>query len=72
MDLQTLLKKHDEGTITRSERTVLHRLLKENHSYGDKMPEYRCPNCNKPLIYTWAFGPVCMWSEGGCGFSFRN
>ncbi|MDP3992459.1 MAG: hypothetical protein Q8P79_03075 [Nanoarchaeota archaeon] len=69
--LDTLINLHEKGLINGDERIRLHQMLKEKYSYGDKMPEYRCPQCRKPLVYTWASGPACIQSEGGCGYSFN-
>ena len=70
-DLQILLEKHVQKNLSGDERVRLHNLLKEKYSFGDKMPEYKCPGCDKPLFYTWASGPMCILSEGGCGYSFN-
>jgi len=70
-DLNSLLKEHEEGTITQEGRATLHMLLKEDHAFGEMMPEYRCPQCRKPMMYTWFKGPACTWSKGGCGYSFN-
>lgn len=63
-----LLEKHYVGAISPEERRELHGRLKERHAYGDAMPEYRCPCCQRPLIFFWAFGPLCPWLRGGCGW----
>ena len=69
-ELEKLLEMHDAGYLSGDDREKLHRLLKEKYAYGDKMPEYKCPECEKPLVYTWASGPLCITSDGGCGFSY--
>ena len=71
LEKNELLKKHEAGALNGDERVRLHQLLKEKYSYGDEMPEYRCPQCKKPMIYTWVSGPICIKSVGGCGYSFN-
>jgi len=69
-ELEELLEKHETSNLSGDERVKLHELLKERYSYGDKMPEYKCPQCKKPLVLSWPSGPLCAFSEGGCGYSF--
>lgn len=66
--LEVLLKKHYERTLPRGERVLLHTLLKKKYAFGDKMPDYRCLNCDKPMVYTWKEGPICAYRNGGCGY----
>ncbi|MDP3992143.1 MAG: hypothetical protein Q8P79_01385 [Nanoarchaeota archaeon] len=69
--LDTLINLHEKGLINGDERVRLHQMLKEKYSYGNEMPEYKCPECKKPMFYTWPNGPVCIESEGGCGYTFN-
>lgn len=64
-----LLAKHDANIIIKKERIELHTALKIKYSYDALMPEYRCPKCNRPLIFSWDKGPICFWKNGGCGWS---
>ena len=70
-NLGILLQKHNEKNISGEERKQLHELLKEKYRYGDRMPEYRCPECKKPFIYTVSIGPACLGNDG-CGYMFKS
>ena len=67
--LEELLEKHSSKTISKDERWELHVLFKEKYSYGETIPEYLCPECKKPLVFTYGKGPAC-WLELGCRFSY--
>lgn len=68
LGLVLLLKKHYAETISPDERIELHKKMEKKYQLGDFMEEYRCPNCNKPLMLTWNWGPICLWDEKGCGY----
>lgn len=66
--INELLVKHYTRTITPEEQSELNSALKAKYSFGEPMPEYRCPDCNRPLIFSWANGLICLWAQGGCGW----
>lgn len=66
-NVNELLAKHYSKTISEKERAELHKLLKKKYLFGESMPEYHCLQCGRPLKFSWAWGPACVWANGGCG-----
>lgn len=73
--VEELLKRHFENQLSPEERKQMMTELNRRYNYGNTMQE-KCPNqkCNKPLHYTWLFGPACLHIYGGCGqaINIRN
>ena len=70
--LAELLVWHQVGFMTISERDELNRMLKEKYDRNVAMPEYCCPRCKRPLIFSWAWKPVCPIATGGCGWKLPS
>jgi len=64
--MRELFEKHCSGEITRAEWDEFRALLGDK--YGNLMSEYLCPNCERPLLYTWSDGLACWKSAEGCGW----
>ena len=60
-----------EGKLSREEAKNLREKLKDEFKvdYGSILKDVLCSNkkCVKPLRFTFANGPSCYHSDGGCG-----
>lgn len=73
-ELRARILENLEGKLKKEESVQLREQIHTEfkHEYGTYLNDCKCPGCEKPLMFTFAYGPACMRDNAGCGYVPEN